>query len=347
MVPRTSLTAKSPEFNWMTAVCHFLRREYAAAETPLLRMYRSPHADEKDRFAAAQALIGVYQKLGRPVDQLHAAFLYYPSGSSYPYMENQFIAWPYSGWLLDLPYLLDVQLTAEELSAYLRRYRHSGGPTFDTQLLSPMTGQHRTRSAAEIVEYALAVRYARREKYQDAAALYQKLGSLPRARRMRKLAHLFAQADDPAHTGLQQLEARYAYAVFLADHPNQIFFNDTLWSGSQTEVFIEQYRNHQWGTHTPPALQGLTQEERELFLHLERRLRDEQEERWRAYKILAAVVDEAGGSELGRRAARKALDCLAGINTERFGRAEEIAAARRSLARWLRSQSGTRLETKS
>ncbi|MBI3801159.1 MAG: hypothetical protein HY268_29835 [Deltaproteobacteria bacterium] len=347
MVPRTSLTAKSSEFNWLTAVCHFLGREYAAAEGPLLRMYHSPQADERDHVAAAQALIGVYQKLGRPVDQLHAAFLYYPSHSSYPYMENQFVAWPYTGWLLDLPYLLDIQLTAEELDAYLRRYRQSSGPIFATRLLSPTTGQRRTRSAAEIVEYALEVRYARQEKYQEDAALYQKLGSWPRAQRMGKLAQLYAEADDAAHTGLPHLEARYAYAAFLADHPNQIFFNDTLWSGSQTEVFIEQYRNNQWGTHTPPSMQGLTREERELFLQLERRLRDEQEEWWRAYKILAAVVDEAGDSALGRRAARKAVDCLARINTERFGRAEEVAAARRSLAQWLRQPSVTRLETNS
>src|SRR5262249_24123482 len=110
-------------------------------------MYRSPQADERDRLAAAQALIGVYQKLGRPVDRLHAAFLYYPSGSSYPYLDTQFIAWPYTGWLLDLPYLLDIQLTGEELQTYLRRYRQSGRPVFSTWILSPATGASRTRSA--------------------------------------------------------------------------------------------------------------------------------------------------------------------------------------------------------
>ncbi len=338
LVPRTSATAKNPEFNWMTAVCHFLRREYAAAEAPLLRMYRSPQADDRDRVAAAQALIGVYQKLGRPIDQLHAAFLYYPSRSSYPYMENRFIAWPYTGWLLDLPYLLDIQLTDEELRIYLRRYRQADGSTFTTRI-SSTTGQPRVRSARELVEYALAVRYARQEQYQEAAALYQKLGSWPRARRMRKLAQLFAEANDPTRTGPQRLAARYAYAAFLADHPNQIFFNDTLWSGSQTEIFIEQYRDHQWGMHTPPASQGLTREEREFFLQQERRLRDEQEERWRAYKILTAVVDEAGDSELGRQAARKALDCLVRINTERFGRKEEIGTALQNLAQRLRQHS--------
>src|SRR5207249_11780480 len=41
LVPPTSATAGDPEFNWMTAACHFLRRDYAAAETPLLKMYQS------------------------------------------------------------------------------------------------------------------------------------------------------------------------------------------------------------------------------------------------------------------------------------------------------------------
>lgn len=52
----------------------------------------------------------------------------------------------------------------------------------------------------------------------------------------------------------------------------------------------------------------------------------------RAYQMLSAVVDKVGDSELGRRAAQKALDCLVRINTERFGRKAEIAAATRRLA---------------
>lgn len=52
--------------------------------------------------------------------------------------------------------------------------------------------------------------------------------------------------------------------------------------------------------------------------------------------MLSAVVDKVGDSELGRRAAQKALDCLVRINTERFGRKAEIAAATRRLANWLR-----------
>jgi hypothetical protein len=58
--------------------------------------------------------------------------------------------------------------------------------------------------------------------------------------------------------------------------------------------------------------------------------------RWRTYQLLSTVVEKAGNSELGRRAARKALDCLVRIKTERFGRKEEIAAATCRLANWLR-----------
>ena len=162
---------------------------------------------------------------------------------------------------------------------------------------------------------------------------------------MQKLAKLYAEAADPAHTGPQRLEAQYTYAAFLADHPDQLFFNDMLWHGCQTDIIIEQYRGHDcWGTHIPPAQQGLTRQEREFFLQQERRVRDEQEERWRAYKILAAIVDQAGPSELGRQAARKALDCLVRINTERFGRKDEIAAAMRDLANWLRRHPAQKAE---
>jgi len=356
LVPPTSATASDPEFNWMTAACYFLQRDYAAAETPLLKMYQSKQADDRDRSAATQALIGVYQKLGHPVDQLHAAFLYYQSRPKEHPEEEQsgrsgydmfldsagrFIYWPCSGWLSDLPYLLDIQLTDQELRGYLQRYPQSSEPIWQTGRYD----RPHHRSVSEIVEYALAVRHARREEYAEAAAIYRRLGSWPRAARMQELTKLYAEATDPAHTGPQHLEAQYTYAAFLADHPEQIFFNDMLWGGFQRWVFIEQYGDDDQSQPStsflapgsvPPAEQGLTRQEREFFLHQERGVRDEQEERWRAYKILAAVVDEAGDSELGKRAARKALSCLVRINPERFGRKDEIAAAMRDLANWLR-----------
>jgi len=133
---------------------------------------------------------------------------------------------------------------------------------------------------------------------------------------MRDLARLHADAVDTTFTRQKQLEAQYAYASFLEAHSTQVFFNDMLWYGFQTWAFLQTDSD-----------QGYTRAEREFFLRQERRLKDEQEERWRAYKILAGVVDQAGNTELGRRAAGKALTCLRLIHTGRFGREEEIRAA--------------------
>src|SRR5428012_346 len=46
----------------------------------------------------------------------------------------------------------------------------------------------------------------------------------------------------------RRLEAQYAYAAFLGDHEDGIFFNNLLWGGFQTEAFV--YRNPD--THEPP-----------------------------------------------------------------------------------------------
>ena len=68
----------------------------------------------------------------------------------------------------------------------------------------------------------------------------------------------------------------------------------------------------------------------------ERALKDSQEERWRAYLILNEVARDAGTSGLGRRATKLALQCLRGINTDRFGRQEEILNAGLELSQRLR-----------
>jgi len=52
--------------------------------------------------------------------------------------------------------------------------------------------------------------------------------------------------------------------------------------------------------------------------------------------MLRDVVRDAGASNLGRDAARLAVTCLRGINTERFGRQEDIRQAEIDLVRWLR-----------
>jgi hypothetical protein len=81
----------------------------------------------------------------------------------------------------------------------------------------------------------------------------------------------------------------------------------------------------------------MTASERRYFLRLDRRLRDEQEEYWRAYQILDRLRLDAGPTSLGKRAAQKALDCLVRINTGRFGREKEISSAQGRIVRWLKS----------
>jgi hypothetical protein len=198
---------------------------------------------------------------------------------------------------------------------------------------------HRSRTACEIVRYALAVRYARREQYREAAGIYEALGALPRARRMRELARLHAAAGDTTLPHERHLEARYAYAAFLEEHSTQVFFNDMLWSGFQTSAFL-RYDPEAGGSEddytSPKSDQGFTREEREFFAARERMIRDSQEERWLAYKILTSVVEQAGHTELGVRAAKKAVRCLRLINTGRFGREKEIREAESVLLKWMK-----------
>jgi hypothetical protein len=330
LTPPSAATQAQPEWNWLVAISHFLCREYVAAEAPLLRLYRSPQATEQDRSAAAQALVGVYHQLGRRVDELHAAFLYDHEKYGSPSQEDPPPSppWPYTGWLIDLPYLLDIQLTEQALREYLKRYPQPTHVVFGAYYAEP-----RRWTSTDLVKYALAVRYARREKYAKAAALYRELGKA-RLALVEEAQQLYEKIRISGNK-TRQLEARYEYAAFLADNSTRVFFNDTLWHGFQTIMFIEHYRQE---AETPaPQSYSLPGQERALFLKKERQLRDDQEEYWRAYHILKTVVKEAGPSPLGRRATFKAIDCLANIHVGRFGRAEEIVAATQELKTWLQT----------
>jgi hypothetical protein len=227
---------------------------------------------------------------------------------------------------MDLPYLLDFQLTEGNLRDYLRRYPHA-----------VQTNKSRGRSGTELVKYALAVRAARREDYGTAARLYKEIEARPRAARMRALAAIYARTQASALTDSERLKALYGYGSFLADHPVQVFFNDSLWNGFQTSVLIEPGR--QYDGELSERGSGLTRTEREHLRLRERQVRDEQEERWRAYKILSDVARKAGATDLGRRAARRSLTCLYMINTERFGREKEIRTAVENMQKWLRRNS--------
>jgi hypothetical protein len=56
---------------------------------------------------------------------------------------------------------------------------------------------------------------------------------------------------------------------------------------------------------------------------------------WRAYLILRGVVQDAGKSELGTKAAKLGIRCVRKINP-RFGRHNDLVKADLELSRWLR-----------
>jgi hypothetical protein len=80
----------------------------------------------------------------------------------------------------------------------------------------------------------------------------------------------------------------------------------------------------------------LTRAERQTLTDGERKLKDDQEERWRAYLILRDVVRDSGKTAIGRQAAQLAIRCLQGTS-DRFGRENEIRTAEIELLGWLRT----------
>jgi hypothetical protein len=136
---------------------------------------------------------------------------------------------------------------------------------------------------------------------------------------MRQLAALYQAAN-----GTEQVhEAKYKMAQFIADNPDRIYFNDALWGGYQRYALVGSSDSR------------LTREERRTLMDTERKLKDDQEERWRAFLILRDVVRDEGKTPLGRQAARLAVRCLRGIS-ERFERQDEIRKADTDLSNWLR-----------
>jgi hypothetical protein len=303
--------AVSAEYNWMLGAARFQQRDFAGAEKAFKAVLKAKDVDDERKALAANGLIGVYARLRRPADQLWAAFE--ASG-------------PHFGLQLDAPYLLDVQLTDVELQTYLRRYPDA------SVIIASAFGD---KSSLDAVRYALAVRHARREEYAQAARLCASVNP-KRAARMKEAERLFAATRAPDAAGERHLQALYAYASFLADHEDGIFFNDMVWRGFQTAAFVYRdpdTREADYFTALNAATVSTT--ERARLAASERRLRDEQEEYWRAYKILNEVVTRAGPTPLGKRAAARALSCLRRISVERFGRAKEIRAADIRLTNWL------------
>jgi hypothetical protein len=80
--------------------------------------------------------------------------------------------------------------------------------------------------------------------------------------------------------------------------------------------------------------ESMSAEEANRFKQLERDVRDQQEEYWRAYLILNNIVERVGHTALGRKSAREAIVCLRKIAVHRFGRVQEIREADTRLSNW-------------
>ncbi len=299
-IPAGAALRREPDFLWMLASAHFLARQYAAAEAPLVALHRSARATLHQKMAAAYGLCGIYRKLNNPVEQIRYAlwlsaqpYRELPGDDAFPEVENMTIYWPTSGF--DLALLLEIEAPIDSLRQFLAAY--------------PRVPH------VEQVGYALAVRLARLHQYEESAQLYEQLKVGYRARRMRQLAALHAAAVTP--------QAKFDLAQFLDQNQERVYFNDRLWHYFQRYVFA---------TDTDSRLSA---EERTRQIALERELKDVQEERWRAYQLFREVIAEEGKSPLGRRAAQRAISCLRRINP-RFGREDEIRQGDIELSRWLR-----------
>jgi len=108
-----------------------------------------------------------------------------------------------------------------------------------------------------------------------------------------------------------------------------------LWYGFQTSALIYRSRD---GASLPAREDRVSPDEVARLSRLEGRLVEQQEEYWRAYRILNQVVQKAGATPLGKKAAQRAIVCLRRINIGRFGHAREIRAADLRLSGWLQRQ---------
>jgi TolA-binding protein len=273
-VPAAAAIRQDPDFIWMLAAAHFLSHQYAAAEQPLLRLFRSSSASKMEKASAAYGLCGVYQKTGNTVEQIRFA-LWLRSAPGQFDSSVPPVYFAVSGF--DLGLLLDAQASDEDIRQFLAKYPNAPN--------------------VRLAKYALAVRLARENRYTESAEIYEAIGQPRRGPRMRQLAKLYAAANLP-----DSGEAKYQLAAFLAAHSDGIYFNDSLWHGFQQGALIADEDGR------------LTGKERESYMAKERRLQDEQEELWRAWHILQGVVDDEGRTELGRKAAQLAVRCVRRIS---------------------------------
>ncbi len=297
-VPAASAIRRDPDFQWMLASSRFLSGNYAAAESPLLALFRSPRATPGQKAAAAYGLCGVYQKRGNVAGQLrYALWLHTQAAPNGIYLSHpaeiadMTVYWASSGW--DLALLLDSEAPLEALQQFVEQ--NPGVPDI------------------RLVRYSLAVRLTRENRYDEAAGVYQAINAQRRATRLRELAGLYRDSTP---------EGRYRVAEFLSRHPEAIYFNDLLWHGYQTYAM------------TGSTDSRLTRAERQSTMSHERQLKDQQEERWRAYQILREVTRDSSDSALRRKSALLAIECLDHIS-ERFGRRDDIRRATAEMVKLL------------
>jgi len=314
-IPARAAIHAEPDFLWMLASARFLSKDFAGAEAPLLRLFESPRASNSQKAAAAYGLCGVYRKTENPVEQLRFALWLnaakYPEDVSWSGMsrvDDQSIYWASSGW--DRSMLLDAEAPVEALRAFAAKY--PGAPDL------------------RLVRYSLAVRLAREDRYEEAALLFDAVNARLRTKRMREMAALYGEAARADAIGEVAQEAKFKLAAYLSNNSDRIYFNDRLWTG------------HQRYALSAGQEQRFTREERLRQIGLERKLKDEQEELWRAHLILRDVVRDSGPADLGRRAAVLAIQCLRRLS-DRFERSAEIRTADIELTRFLRRAASPRL----
>ncbi len=299
-VPTNAAVRSEPDFNWMLASALFLSQDFAAAERPLLALFRSSRSSANQKAAAAYGLCGVYRKTGNIAEQLRfALWLHTTVRTNRMYLDHASgiadltVYWAVSGW--DLNMLLDTEAPINALQSFVN--------------------ENPDLKNVGLVKYSLAVRLTRENRYEEAARLYESINAVRRAARARRLTALYEEANRTDLADPERQEARYRLAEFIGANPNGIYFNDALWNGLQ-----------RYALKASSGDTRLTSAERQAAIENERQLRDDQEERWRAYLILRELVQEGGETDLGRKAAVLAAQYLRGIS-DRFGRQAEIRKA--------------------
>lgn len=291
--------SQDPEVLWMTGSARFLTKDFDGAAVALKSLRSAAKATKDQKAAAMLGLVGAYAKAGNRVEQIRWALeleevrareeIY----SDWPTTANMGIYWATSRF--DKGFLLDVEAEVEDIQRFLDKYPKAPG--------------------ANSARYALGVRLAREQRFDEAAAMYAQAGAPVRARRMRELAAL-AGKDSP--------ESKLAFASYLNAHNERVYFNDQLWHYSQSHMY-------QGSEDT-----RLDKEERARVLALERKLRDSQEELWHAQAVAREVYkDEQAPMAVRQEAARLVQNSVRRIASYRFGREEEIRKIDLEASRWL------------